>query len=190
MLEATEALRLTRSAKTKLKDVALRLPYAREKENFEDIHRDVLDLLILMGDIENVLGSVFPSSENLHPANNVQIDDSNLPDVSVSSEVEKVLRKLPKWAMNPNQINTKILKLFLDLESSGEDKITESLLMEQYRDHAEFLRNFNQMKMISPKNHGKVFDVKDGRITIWEPVLEAVLDFKRKIYCATGAATQ
>jgi hypothetical protein len=33
--------------------------------------------------------------------------------------------------------------------------------------------------MISPKNHGKVFDVRNGIITIWDPVKEAVLDFKR-----------
>ena len=29
---------------------------------------------------------------------------------------------------------------------------------------------YNQMKIISPKNHAKVFEVKNGVVEIWEPV--------------------
>jgi hypothetical protein len=35
--------------------------------------------------------------------------------------------------------------------------------------------------MISSKNHGKVFEVRNGVITVWDPVKEAVLDFKRTV---------
>lgn len=179
MNETLDALELARSAKAKLKAVALAFPLARETGKQDVIHSDILDLLLLMANLEKILESLARPAGKPHVTASFEIEGSNLPPDTISEEIEKVLRKLPKWAANPQQINSKILKLYLDLESSGESKITETLLMERYGNHAEFLRNFNQMKIISPKNHGKVFELRNGVITVWDPIKEAVLDFKR-----------
>jgi len=44
----------------------------------------------------------------------------------------------------------------------------------------DFRSNFNQMKIDAPKSHGKVFEVHNGEVTIWEKVratLEAHKDY-------------
>jgi len=182
MDKISKALEIARTVKSRLKTVAISLPLAREAGEQATIHGDILDLLLLADNLEKLLeSSIFPVLEP-PTTESLQSENINSSQNAISEEIEKVLRKLPRWAVKPQQINSRILKLYLDLESSGEVKITETLLMERYGNHAEFIRNFDQMKMISPKNHGKVFDVQNGVITIWEPVKDAVLDFKR----ATG----
>ena len=37
------------------------------------------------------------------------------------------------------------------------------------------------MKTISPKNNGKVFDVRNGVVEIWEPVQSAVAKYEAAV---------
>jgi hypothetical protein len=174
-----EALRLAKIAKTKLKEVALSLPSTKENRDLTEVHSNVIDVLLLLAEIEKIIDGLPVPGKNVKAPEECESKTIGTLDDTVSEEVEKVKRKLPRWANNPQQINSKILRLFLDLQSSGH-KISETFLMEKYGDHAEFLRNFNQMKMISTNNHAKVFDVKNGLVTIWAPVVEPVSDFKKK----------
>ena len=99
-----------------------------------------------------------------------------------AEEIRKVERKLPRWARNQQQINSKILNLFLELKYSGTERVTEDLLTRKYGDYGEFSRNYNQMKIISPKNHAKVFEVKNGVVEIWEPVRRYVEEYKKAVF--------
>lgn len=177
MNTSASALQLTRVAKEKLRKIALTLPNIMEKQDVMEIHGDVLDSLLLLAEIEKVLESAPLARKETSRLDEDKDTSAVNYDETVSDEVAKVKRKLPRWAKNPHQINHKILKLYLELQSE-QPEITESLLMEHYGDHAEFLRNYNQMKMISTNNHAKVFEVNNGLVTIWEPVVDLVSNFK------------
>lgn len=100
----------------------------------------------------------------------------------VAEEVNKVARKLPKWAANQQQINAKILTRFLQLKRQGFSRLTEREFAEHYGDQAEFFRSYPQMKTISPKNNGKVFDVRNGIVEIWPPVQAAVNAYEKTVF--------
>lgn len=92
-------------------------------------------------------------------------------------EIEKVKRKVPKWNKNSNQINSKILNCYLQLKKE-DSKITTSELEKFYEKtcgkNSHFKAHFAQMHNISEKNHAKVFDVENSRITLWSPVSEFI----------------
>jgi hypothetical protein len=98
------------------------------------------------------------------------------------TEIQKVKRRLRLWATRQHQINAKILTLFLQLQREGVNNITEKGLRERYNNHQEFLINFQQMKVIAPNNHGKIFDVINDVIKIWEPIKEAVEEYKKTVF--------
>jgi superoxide dismutase len=100
----------------------------------------------------------------------------------IQKEINKISIRLPNWAIKQHQINAKILTLYLKLEEEGVQQITEQMLKERYDDQSEFYRNFPQMKTIAPKNHGKVFNVQNGVIEIWEPIKQIVHDYKKTVF--------
>ncbi len=94
----------------------------------------------------------------------------------------KAISRIPKWAMNPNQLNHKILRAFLqlekekhivtydDLENRCSDKVNHSDVYVQ-----KFYGNYTSMKTDAANSHGKVFVENDSKIiTIWETVDSAV----------------
>ena len=97
-------------------------------------------------------------------------------------EINKLRKKLPLWAVRQNQINARILTLFLKLENQGSSKITEDMLAVEYGNPSEFNRNFMQMRIFAEKNHGKVFHVDKGVVKIWEPALELVEQYKKDVF--------
>ncbi len=56
------------------------------------------------------------------------------------------------------------------------------MALQKYNNQQEFYRNFPQMKTISPKNHGKVFDVQHGIVKIWEPVCHIVQEYENTVF--------
>lgn len=99
-----------------------------------------------------------------------------------SKEINKVNRKLPKWAANQHQINSKILTKYLELRRAGKTPLTEREFASAYGDKTEFHKNYPQMKTISPKNNGKIFDVRNGMVVIWEPVVDAVGRYESTVF--------
>lgn len=104
------------------------------------------------------------------------------PDDLIQNEIRKVNKRVRRWAINQQQINAKILTLFLNLERVGTNNITQQMLLQAYNNQAEFNRNFQQMKEITPNNHGKVFDVENDVVKIWEPVQDVVNEYKRIVF--------
>lgn len=98
-----------------------------------------------------------------------------------ATEIARVRRKLPRWERNQDQINSRILTLFLQLVREGHTPITEENLAAAYGDTAEFQRNFMQMKVIAPNNHAKVFDVANNIVSIWPPVSDLVKKYEESV---------
>lgn len=100
----------------------------------------------------------------------------------------RVKKKLILWAKRPNQLNHKILRKYLELRNNGNTQITDDLLCdalikdESITSKNTFYSNFAQMKTDSPKSHGKIFEIIDGVVKIWEPVVEYVESFNEKVF--------
>ena len=94
-------------------------------------------------------------------------------------EIEKVKRKIPNWFNNLNQTNSKILIIYLNLMENYND-IDFNLLNNACKDISTFKENYQQMKIISEKNHAKVFDEKDGKIILWDLVKDFIIDEYKK----------
>ena len=84
-------------------------------------------------------------------------------DLNFEDEIAKVKRKVPKWMKKTHQYNYLILKAFMDISDNNEHRVSVDEL-EEYVDIGQtFLANYNNLKTISAKNHGKVFDEIDRR---------------------------
>lgn len=140
------------------------------------LHSAALVLLVKTAELKKAIlkpkGSV--SSRPIESA------EKNDPINFNADEINKVARKLPKWANNPHQINSKILSLFLYLQQKNPMGVSEADLKNSYVNDSEFDRNFPQMKSISPKNHAKVFELSNGVVEIWPSVRSIVSDYERK----------
>ena len=93
-------------------------------------------------------------------------------------------RRIPMWAMKPNQYNHKIIRAFLLLEKNNnyvrlndlEDLCNDSIRTETYV--PTFRSNYSQMKFDGPKSHGKVFEDDGDRVWIWSAVEDTLNKYK------------
>lgn len=94
----------------------------------------------------------------------------------VNNEIKKVKRKVPLWLEKTNQLNYKILKTFMNLSNNNSHYVNITTLEShsKIQDPKKFLANYNLLKTISEKNHAKVFEEKNGQVTLWAPVSEIV----------------
>ena len=101
------------------------------------------------------------------------------------NEINKVARRIKGWAKNQDQINSKILTSFLELNRKDNAYITEDNLESYFKSKfpkIKFKGNFNQMKTIDSHNHGKVFEKNGENITIWEPVRLYVEEYEKQVF--------
>ncbi len=93
-------------------------------------------------------------------------------------EINKIRNRIPNWKQKPHQVNSQILQAYFDCKKSHKKLLRQDLCVyceEKGMDKGTFLRNFNQMIMISKNNHGKIFDKKeDGEVVLWEPAAEYI----------------
>ena len=96
-----------------------------------------------------------------------------------NNEIEKVKRKVPLWLRKQNQYNYKILKSYMDLSNNNSHYVNITTLEKHtnINDSRKFLSNYNLLKTISEKNHAKVFQEKDGQVTLWTPISEVVENY-------------
>ena len=78
-------------------------------------------------------------------------------------------------------MNSRILLAYLALKRNGYSEITESQLRDEVNDPS-FTSNFNQMKIIADRNHGKIFNQSGEIITIWSPIETIVNEFERAVF--------
>jgi len=123
-----------------------------------EAHSKIVESLVLL------------SQFNAHSFNLKSIKSKNETD----QEVEKVTRRLPNWFKKPSQYNSTILYSFLKLSETNQN-VSLQALRADCQSVNDFDGNYNQMKNFGEKNHGKVFEERDGYVTLWEPVREYVL---------------
>lgn len=109
-----------------------------------------------------------------------QVSEQYAPNTPLSTEEPKAIRRIPRWANNPNQINHKILRAYLLLKKHNE-KITvydiEKVCLDQSKPDTyvpTFRNNYMQMKIETPKSTGKVFEEKNGLVEIWDRVKDTL----------------
>jgi hypothetical protein len=90
------------------------------------------------------------------------------------TEIDKVIRKLPKWFKNPDYICSRILIIFLELEKEF-GSVNYDTLSQHCSGIKTFKSNFAQMINFGEKNHGKVFEKTNSLITLWNPIKENVI---------------
>ena len=140
----------------------------------KQIHSEIVQSLVIVSEI----------SQLLETGNNSQHEKKY--STEESKEVEKVRRKLNLWAKNPVHKNSRILNYFIKLERSGMPVITESELKSGLPDLITFKNNFNQMKYISKKNHGKIFDQYGDRVMLWEPIIPYIREYEELVFHREG----
>jgi len=97
-------------------------------------------------------------------------------------EVKKIKSRLDGWIKKSFQINSKILRTYMQLHMNQAFPVTVKQLSSKLEEIKTFHSNFNQMKLISDKNHGKVFEVNENlEISLWKPVEEYILSKKIEI---------
>jgi hypothetical protein len=129
------------------------------------LHSQALSILIKLNEVESSALKLKRTSPDDMPTR--------------AEEISKVSRRLPKWARNPQQVNTRILSLFLTLKEEGVEEVTRDMLRDRLKNEIDnFETNFHGLCNSGPKNHGKVFELKGETVTIWEPVAEIVQEFE------------
>jgi superoxide dismutase len=98
-------------------------------------------------------------------------------------EIKRVKRKIPLWFSKPEQYNHKILITYLKLSNKNQNPVGLLDLEQQsgFSDKHKFTTNFNQMKTLSYKNHGKVFTEDNGIVILWEPLADFIVEEYKKI---------
>jgi hypothetical protein len=129
-------------------------------------------LLSIIGNAQSIINKKNTLKEHI---NSKEKNNSEL------SEVQKVHRKVPRWLNNPSQYNYKILTTFMALSNNNTTPISISLLEKHSNiEDNKFTSHFNQMKIISERNHAKVFDEAYGEVKLWEPIASFIIDLYKQ----------
>lgn len=149
-----------------------------------EAHGRVVESLVILSQLEITLGADSYSSNYSSDFSDVSVSsplaarsESRPPELKneVELEIKKVTRRLPRWFRNPSQLNSTILLNFLILYEQFQD-VSVKALRSQCAVVNDFDGNYNQMKNFGEKNHGKVFEERDGYVTLWAPVKKYILD--------------
>ncbi|MDR2027267.1 MAG: hypothetical protein LBQ01_06900 [Prevotellaceae bacterium] len=101
---------------------------------------------------------------------------SNVYIDKIRHEIDKVMRRVPKWLNNSEQFNSTILINFLKLLDDNSTKVVSLQNLKNRCNMATFKIHVTDMSNISDKGHGKVFEITEDGITLWEPVASFILD--------------
>jgi hypothetical protein len=138
------------------------------------IENEILEnhLLAIIGNSQSILNKKSTSKQKVYIHENENQE---------SDEVQKVHRKVPRWLNKQSQYNYKILTTFMNLSNDNTTPVSVSLLEKHSNiEDNKFTSNFNQMKIISEKNHAKVFDEVYGEVKLWEPVANFIIELYTK----------
>ena len=93
------------------------------------------------------------------------------------NEIKKVKRKVPLWMKRQHQYNYIILSTYMNMSNSDEVPILLTQLEKKSElDSVLFYRHYNLMKNIFEKNHAKVFTEEEGKVFLWKPVSEFIIE--------------
>jgi hypothetical protein len=115
-----------------------------------------------------------PTNVKLIKENKVETNfDANSNESEEEKEIQKVKSRISGWLKNKGHINSKILYAFINLHNKFNGRVNiHNLRIES--NVSTFDSNFNQMKIIGERNHGKVFDQRGDYVFLWKPVEEII----------------
>jgi hypothetical protein len=138
------------------------------RENLQTKYdKEIVDLVI-----ERI--SINISSQVIHPCAN---EISATPQSQIQEEGPKAIRRIPRWAKNPSQINHKILRAFLKLQA--ENGSVTVLALRQRCSDINFPSHYASMKTDHGNSHGKVFEESNGYVTIWDVVQPTIEKYRK-----------
>ena len=149
-------------AKNKAKDLTKSIAINIDKEG-DRIYSEALDIVIILTKLEEQM-NLENTNKNIYPPDNI-------------NEINKVKRRVSKWKKNPYQCNYKILDAYFKIRKEKNNITKETLeryCKEIYGSDFSFLINFSQMYNIAEKNHGKVFEVLNDEVKLWNPVKDFI----------------
>lgn len=131
-------------------------------------------------DIDNLINSFLNDYKNKSVTNkssftNLQQYNRDSFDTYIQKEVDKVTSRLPKWFNNTWQYNSQVLYAYLRLYEPSVGYVSYNDLRKEANIGNAFTTNYNQMKIIAEKNHGKVFEQVGDKVYLWENVKDLVL---------------
>lgn len=144
------------------------------------MYSESLDLILLLSKLDEKMNQ--NKKYNANTSENLDVE-----------EINKVKRKVPAWKKKQNQINSKILNAYFELEKIMNPITKESLEIhckKIYGNDFNFSTNFSQMYNIASKNNAKVFDIYNGQVQLWSPVKEFVKDVWLEDELAIGKLVQ
>lgn len=103
----------------------------------------------------------------------------------MNADTGKANSRIPRWAIKSEQYNHKIVRAYFQVESELDYVPLDALEM-RCSDEAtypttyvrDFHGNFSQMKTDASKSHGKVFEIDNGNVVIWDYVKERLMEYK------------
>ncbi len=136
----------------------------------KEIHSTIIKGLIILSEVKKSI-TIKNTKESEHNQNETK-------------EIKKVQSRLKLWSKPERQqnINSKILNAFLKLKQSGKEHITEINIKNELTDIDDFKNNFDQMKNIAEKNHGKIFEQNRNYIEIWQPVSLFISEYEKAVF--------
>ena len=153
--------------------------------NYEAIIGTMKASTSVMIEIKNKLASSIIKNSNLIENNKKEKDYYNYDNRTqkkelqdediIRIEINKIKRRIPRWFQNKNQFNSKILIQFFGLKEKIRI-VTYHNLRNSCSEIKKFDINYNQMKNFGENNHAKVFEEKNGKIELWEPVNDFIID--------------
>lgn len=98
-------------------------------------------------------------------------------------EVQKVMRRIPKWFIKTHQKNSKILLAYLEVSKLNSFPIQANILERACGlDRSTFHICFSNMKY-AHSTIGKIFQTNpDGTIELWEPVADFIIQEYKKVF--------
>lgn len=151
-----------------------------------EAHSLILKALVLLSRFEDFQDAHAPETSRGIGSPQPTDAKSHTNDTESEREVKKVQRRLKLWSGRPQQFNAQILIAYLKLERAGVDPVTEQRLRSALPSSFPFSTNFVQMKIIADRNHGKVFEILDDRISIWGPVEDSVREFEKRVFASSS----
>ena len=101
-------------------------------------------------------------------------------DFEIDEEIDKVERRVFLWKRRKDQINSRILSLFMKLSDNGENGIFLDMLRDEFdtlypEESHLFDTNYNQMKNFGSHNHAKVFEEdEEYTVRLWYPARDII----------------
>lgn len=132
----------------------------------KELHNKAISILLGINDIKRVAINEAKDSEMGLPSSSSNLNEE---------EITKIKRKLLIWSEKPKGVPAQMLTHYFELEQEGKEITKDGMkAFARCEGIPNIDGNFRGLTKIYPKNHGKIFDIMNGKVTLWEPVQDYI----------------